>query len=499
MNSVESNNKRIFKNTMFLYARMFLLMAIGIYTSRVVLNLLGFVDFGLYNVVGGFVAMFAIFTRSLSNAIGRYLTISLGENNIDRTRVVFCTSLIILFIFSAIVLILFEVVGLWFINYKMVVPADRINAVNWVYQFSIVSFIVSLISVPYNSLIVAHERMNAFAYISLIEGTLKLGSAMIISLFSADKLIAWGLIQVLCSLLVRYIYGAYCTRHFSECKFTRVFDKNLLKDMGVFAGWNFIGEFAGILRNEGINVLLNLYYGPIVNSSNAIAMQVNGVVGQFSGNFLTAANPQIYKYYGAHDLHKCYKLVQETSYLSFLLMLVLVAPILCETDFILKIWLDKVPQFSSDFVRLILVLALIEVISYPVISMQRATGIMKNYQIVTGTIHLLNFPLSWLFLYLGMPVVIVYDIAIIIAIINTFARLYMLKKIVPISIKKFFKHVIVRIIVLSLLVLLIIHFLSFGHIINMLASTISCIVLIFVVGINSTERKKIIMFIKPKL
>ncbi len=494
-----TNNKRILKNTMLLYARMFLLMAIGIYTSRVVLNLLGFIDYGLYNVVGGFVSMFAIFTSSLSNAIGRYITISLGENNVDGTRVVFCTSLNILFIFSAIVLILFEVVGLWFINYKLVVPSNRIIAVNWVYQCAIVSFIVSLISVPYNSLIIAHERMNAFAYISLMEGLLKLGSAIFLSLLLVDKLVAWALIQVFCSLLIRYIYGVYCTRHFAECKFIRVFDKKLFKNMGVFAGWNFIGEFAGILRNQGINILLNLYYGPIVNSANAIAMQANGVVGQFSGNFLTAANPQIYKYFGAQELRKCYTLVQQTSRLSFLLMLILIVPILCETDYILKLWLSKVPQYSSDFVRLVLVLSLIEVISFPVITMQRATGKMKKYQIVTGTIHLMNFPLSWLFLYLGMPVVIVYEIAIFIAIINTFLRLYMLKQIVPISIMEFLNNVIARLFILCLLVLIVIHFLSFGHITNLLLSMFACMALVFIVGITSHERNKILSFIKSKL
>lgn len=499
MSIEESGNKRILKNTIFLYMRMFLLMAIGIYTSRVVLRMLGFVDYGLYNVVGGFVSMFAIFTSSLSNAIGRYITISLGEDNKERTRIVFCTSLNILFLLSIIVLLLFEIVGLWFINYKMVVPADRLYAVNWVCQCTIISFIFSLISVPYNSLIIAHERMSAFAYISLIESVLKLGSAILLSFLLVDKLIAWAIIQVFCSLLIRNIYGIYCRKHFTESRYSWVFDKSLFKNMGVFAGWNFIGEFAGILRNQGINVLLNLYYGPIINSANAIAMQVNGVIGQFSGNFLTAANPQIYKYYGSNELRKSYILVQQVARLSFLLMLILVVPILCETDFILEMWLGKVPNYSSDFVRLILILALIEVLSFPVISIQRATGKMRNYQIVTGTIHLMNFPLSWLFLHLGMLGVTVYKIAIIIAIVNTFARLFMLKQIVPISIAEFFKNVIARLVILSCLLYPVFHILKFGHISNLLLSIAFVLILVFFVGLKTKERKAVLHFIRAKL
>ena len=496
---MQSNNKRIVKNTLYLYIRMFFLMIISLYTSRIVLQTLGISDYGVYNVVGGFVSLFAIFTNSLSNAISRYITIEIGRHDIKRANNVFCVSVNLLLLMAIIVLIISELFGIWFINCHLNVPPSRLTAARWVFQLSLLSFVIGLISIPYNALIIAHERMSAFALISIFEAVFKLASIYIISILSCDKLILWAIMQTLSSILIRLIYGLYCSRQFKECRYHLFMKNNIFKEMGYFAGWNFIGEAAGILRNQGVNVLLNLYFGPVINAANGIAMQVNGMISQFSGNFLTAVNPQIIKLYAEGNLDSSYSLVNRSAKFSFFLMLIVTSPLLCETNFFLTLWLGKFPPEAVLFAQLFLILSLIEILSYPIITLQRATGIMRDYQIVSGTIHLLNFPIAWLFLIKGSPAYCVYCVAIFLAIINTFARLYMLQRIVPISMTTFYLKVLSRVIIVSLISYLLIRFLEFSHIINILLSVILCGCICGVVGLDQIERNMLVEFIKSKV
>lgn len=496
---MQNNNKRIVKNTVYLYIRMFFLMIVSLYTSRIVLQTLGVSDYGVYNVVGGFVSLFAILTNSLSNAISRYITIEIGRHDIKRANNVFCVSVNLLLLMAIIVLIVSELFGIWFINCHLNVPPSRLTAARWVFQFSLLSFVIGLISIPYNALIIAHERMSAFAFISIFEAVFKLLSIYIISIMSCDKLILWAIMQTLSSIVIRLIYGVYCSRQFKECQYHLFMQRKIFKEMGFFAGWNFIGEAAGILRNQGVNVLLNLYFGPVVNAANGIAMQVNGMVSQFSGNFLTAVNPQIIKRYAENNLDGSYSLVNRSAKFSFFLMLIITSPLLCETNFFLTLWLAKYPNETVLFVQLFLVLSLIEILSYPIITLQRATGVMRNYQIVSGTIHLLNFPIAWLFLSEGFPAYWVYCIAIFLAIINTFARLYMLHRIVPISMTAFYLKVLLRVLVVSVISYLLISNLAFGHIINIFLAIILCGCICGIMGLDKIEKKMLVEFIKSKI
>ncbi len=478
---------------------MFFLMIISLYTSRVVLQTLGVSDYGVYNVVGGFVSLFAILTNSLSNAISRYITIEIGRHDIERANKVFCISVNLLLLMAVIVLIISEIFGIWFINCHLNVPLSRLTAARWVFQFSLLSFVVGLVSIPYNALIIAHERMSAFAFISIFEAVFKLFSIYIIAIISFDKLILWAGMQTLSSLVIRLIYGFYCSREFEECRYHLFMQRKIFKEMGFFAGWNFIGEAAGILRNQGVNVLLNLYFGPIVNAANGIAMQVNGMVSQFSGNFLTAVNPQIIKRYAEDNLDSSYSLVKRSAKFSFFLMLIITSPLLCETDFFLTLWLGEYPKDTVVFVQLFLVLSLIEILSYPIITLQRATGVVRDYQIVSGTIHLLNFPLAWLFLMQGFPAYWVYCIAIFLAIINTFARLYMLNRIVPISMLAFYIQVLFKVLVVSLISYLLISNLTFNRIINIFLSVILCGGICSLIGLDKSERHLVVEFLKSKI
>ena len=285
MSSIErQNNKRIAKNTLLLYFRMLVTMAVGLYTSRVILQNLGVEDFGIYNVVGGFVAMFSVLSGSLSAAISRFLTFELGKNDLEKLKKIFSSAVTIQIILVLVVVFIAETVGFWFLHNKMVIPESRLYAANWVFQMSIITFGVNLISIPYNAAIVAHERMSAFAYISIIEALGKLVVAWAIAISGFDRLIFYAILMCCIALSIRLIYGCYCKRRFAECTYHFIFDKALLKQMFCFAGWNFIGSSSAVLRDQGGSVVLNLFFGPSVNAARGVAVQVQHAVSQFQIN-----------------------------------------------------------------------------------------------------------------------------------------------------------------------------------------------------------------------
>ena len=435
------NTRRIAKNTLVLYVRMLVLMLVGLYTSRVVLSALGENDFGIYDVVGGVVAMFTIISGSLNSAISRFITFEMGKSDPMRLNKVYSTAVTIQLILAVVVVLIAEPVGLWFVRNKMTIDPSRIQAAIWVLHFSLASFVINLMSVPQMASITAHEKMSAYAYIGIMEGLLRLAVAVLISRSSSDRLVLYSALMMVTVLMVRAAYGIYCRRNFPECRYRWVNDALLVKEMFTFAGWNFIGASSGVLRDQGGKILVNLFYGTAVNAARGVAMQLNGAVQGFVTNFMTAVNPQITKSYASGDHGYMYYLISKSSRMSYYLLFVLALPVLFNTGYILNIWLEEVPAHSALFVQLFLIFTLSESLSNPLITAQLATGNIRNYQLVVGGLQLLNIPVSYAFLKAGAAPEVTVIVAIAISQICFFARLVMLKGMIGLPIGDFLKKV----------------------------------------------------------
>lgn len=445
MGNTSENNKRIAKNTLLLYCRMLFLMVVSLYTSRVVLNALGVEDFGIYNVVGGIVAMFTVLSGSLSAAISRFITYELGKGNQDNLNKIFSSAVTIQLGLAGIIILLAETIGLWFLNTKMNIPESRMEAANWVFQFSILTFAINLVSVPYNASIIAHEKMSAFAYISILEAVGKLTIAYLIVISPIDKLIFYAILMCGVALVVRFTYGNYCKKHFSECTYHFIWDKQLLKQMFGFAGWNFIGATSSVLRDQGGNVIINLFCGPTVNAARAVAFQVNNAIHGFVSNFMTALNPQITKSYASGDREYMMKLIHQGARFSFYILLLLSLPVIINAHYILTLWLKIVPEHTTLFVQLVLIFAMSESISNPLITAMLATGNIRNYQIIVGGLQMMNLPISYVLLRHGCIPETVLIVAICISQCCLAARLYMLKGMIGLSVREYISKVYVNV------------------------------------------------------
>lgn len=442
MPNTTSNNKRIAKNTLFLYLRMLLTMGVTLFTSRVILRTLGVDDYGIYNVVGGFVSMFAVLSNSLSAAISRFITYELGGGDLKKLKTVFSTGVTIQIGLSVLIILLCEIIGVWFLNNKMVIPSDRLYAANWVLQFCTLSFCLGLISVPYNAAITAHERMDAFAYIGILEVTLKLVIAYMIKISPIDKLISYAILLFCVSLLIRFIYGYYCKRHFEECTYKFVIDKPVLKEMTSFAGWSFFGNTAFLFNTQGVNMLINVYFGVAVNAARGIAAQIDSAVRQFIISFTTAVNPQITKSYAARDFDYMNMLICRSSKLSGYLLLYFAVPIVIEAHEILTLWLGIVPDYSAIFLRLTVLNAFFDTIfAGSLVTAIMATGKIKRYQIVITLCGFGVFPLTWFLYYIGMPPYFSYIAYGSIYFALIFVRLYLVKDYIHLSPMKYIKDV----------------------------------------------------------
>ena len=499
MTNTAQNNKRIAKNTLLLYVRMLFMMAVSLYTSRVVLQTLGVEDFGIYNVVGGVVAMFSVISGSLSAAISRFITYELGKGDKDKLIRIFSSSVTIQLGLGLVILILAEAIGVWFLNAKMTIPVSRIYAANWVFQLSILTFIINLISVPYNAAIIAHEKMSAFAYISIFEAVAKLLIVYMLLWSPFDKLIFYAILMASVALIIRFIYGYYCKSHFAECNYHFIFDRELLKKMFGFAGWNFIGAASAVLRDQGGNIVINLFCGPAVNAARGIAFQVNTAVHGFVTNFMTALNPQITKSYASGDREYMMTLIFQGARLSFYMLLVLSLPILVNTHYILALWLKIVPEHTVLFVQLILLFGLSESISNPLITAMLATGKIRNYQLVVGGLQLMNLPVSYLLLRMGLFPEVVIIVAIVISQCCLAARLLMLRSMIDLSVRKYLNKVYINVLVVTAIAaicpfLLAIQmeetFLNF--ILLCLIAVVCTGITIYYIGCNKTERQFIL-------
>lgn len=437
------NTRRIAKNTGFLYIRMLLMMGVAFYTSRVVLNALGVEDFGIYNVVGGVVAMFSFLTGTFTSATQRFLNFEMGLGDQKRLNEIFSMSITLNVMIVVLIIVFSEIVGIWFINHKLVIPPDRLVAAHWVFQFSLLAMAVTIISTPYNAVIIANERMNIFAYISIVEAMLKLGVAIIIAFCGSDKLIVYGALLLLVALIIRVIYSIYCKKEFQECHYKFYWDKTLFYEMGVFAGWNMYGNFAFVMITQGVNMLLNMFFGPAVNAARAIAVQVQAAIQGFATNFTMAVNPRITQDYAQGEKERMFRLVCISAKVSFYLLLVLIIPVLIETEILLKLWLKQVPEYSIVFVRLILVQTLVGILANPLQTAIHATGRMKKYQLLTGTLTLMNIPISYFLLYYGLDAPIVLVVSNVITFMMVFVLLYLLHELIDFPISLFVKKVLI--------------------------------------------------------
>lgn len=451
----DSDTKRIAKNTGFLYMRMLVMMVIGFITARVMLEALGVNNYGINNVVGGLVSMFSMLSSSLSGAVSRFFTFGLGKGDMMRLRVIFSTSINIHILLAVVVVLAIEVVGVWFLNNRMNIDADRLLAANWVLQCSTITFAINLLSVPYRAAIIAHERMSAFAYLTIFDATAKLLIVCAVYFYNGDKLILLSVLNITPAIISQVIYWLYCKRHFEECTYKFASDKKLFKEIFGFAGWSFIGNTAGLMKNEGVNVVINIFTNTTINAARGFAMQVNGMVMQFISNFTMALNPQIIKDYASGQLQRMHKLMFQGTKLSYYIFMILSIPLIFEVEAFLYLWLGEVPEHTVSFTRLVLVLSLAEIVSYTLITAQNATGKIRDYQIVVGGILLLNLPISYLLLRWGVFPEVTVIVAIIVSQLCLAARLWFLRKMIDFPVRQFITKVYFNVIAVTLLSLIV--------------------------------------------
>lgn len=442
------NNKRIFKNTLFLYIRMFIIMLVGLFTSRVTLSVLGVDDYGIYNVVGGIVVLFSFLSAALNSATQRFLSVELGKGNINGYKSVFNSSIKIYLIISLIIVVAAETIGLWFLNYKMSFPEGRLVAANWVYQFSILSFIINMLKTPFNASIIANEHMSFYTYTSIVETILKLLVVYLLYIGSFDKLILYSFLITTVIVIIFLWYIFYCLKHFEGCKFSRYYDKNLYKQIFSFSGWSLLGSLAVVGTNQGINILLNIFNGVAVNASMGIGNQVASMVNQFTTNFQVAFNPQLTKGY-ANKNHEYMELVYRASRISFFLLFLISMPFFIKAEFILDLWLEEVPAYTSVFCKFILLSMLVETLSAPLYMVVQASGNIKKYQMMVSLLLSLNFILSYVFLSLRISPTIVVIIRCVVSFALLSYRVTFVTKLLEIPFTAYFKNVIIRVLFAS--------------------------------------------------
>lgn len=494
-----ADNKKIAKNTILLYTRTFFVMIISIYTSRAVLHALGIEDYGVYQVVGGLVAMFSVVSTILTASISRYITFEIGSGNQERLYRVFSTCRIVLIILTFIVFVLTEIIGLWFLENMMNIPAGRMNAAIWVLHCSVISFCMGLLAIPYNACVIAHEHMKTFAYISILDAILKLLICFLLIYVYIDKLILYAILMMAISITIRIIYTLYCRHYFLESRAPIHFHPSIFKEILSFAGWNFLTSANIILCTHGINLLINFYFGVTFNAARGLANQVRGAVSQFVSSFMVAINPQITKSYASGDMESMYMLVCRGARFSYYLVLLMALPIIFEAESILNIWLVEVPYKTVVFVRLSLINILLDGAGYTSYTANLATGKIKKYSIILAATTILVFPLTWIAFTYGLPAEYAYYIEFLSQIIFHIARMYLTEINTGLKVKVFLRKVyipIIRTTMLSIIpFILIIYMIPQSYVrlfVSVLLGTSIVLCMVSYVGISKTERNAII-------
>ena len=433
---------RVMRNTALLYFRMALMMCINLYTSRVVLQVLGVEDYGIFYVVWGIAYILNFINSSMTASTQRFLNFELGTGNKQRLREIFITSVHIHFILSLLLVLLCETGGVWFLTEKMVIPDERRMAAMWCFQLSIVTAVAEVMSCPYQSVIIAREKMSAFAYISILDAFLKLAIVGMLLLTGYDRLIVYAILYTCEKLLIRLVYNIYCKRHFEESRYQWFYEKGLFRKMLSFAGWSMLGNLSYVLNSQGLNMLLNVFFGPIVNAAQAAASQAKNAVYQFSRNFQIAINPQITKSYAAEQLHEMHLLIFRGSRLTFCLLLILCLPLMVEAPMVLGLWLKEVPEGTADFLILLLVVLIVQQMSSPLIAAIQATGEIKKFQIISGGLMILVVPVAYVVLKMGGAPWTVFATYLLISILAYIATIRIVLPQIQMSVKDYALHVL---------------------------------------------------------
>ena len=493
-----TNNKQIAKNTTMLYFRMLFNMLVTLYTSRIILNTLGVSDYGIYNVVGGVVIMFSFLNSAMGAATSRFLIFELGREDFPQLKKVFNASLSSHMAIALLVLILSETVGLWFLTHELVIPEERMEAAMWVYQFSVLSAMISLTQVPYNALIIAHEKMDIYAYVSVLDTILKLLIVYFLKIGNFDKLKLYAVLFFGVSSVIALIYRFYCVRNYEESFISFKWDKKLYKELFSFSVWELYGGFALMGMGQGLNMLLNIFFGPTVNAARAVAYQVQGAVLGLGENFITAVKPQIIKYYAENNIKEMMKLVFSSSKYSFFLTFFLTLPLYLEMPFVLNIWLKTVPDYTISFCRLILINNLIWSMRSPIVTCFHAVGQLKVANLVCGSLFYLIVVVSYFCLKMGMPPESVFVVTIVVSIMVQVTELFLLKNFIAFSVKDYTLQVVLRCIMVMIVSAIAPFLLSniqesnfLRFIIISFTSVFSVLVSVYAIGINHETRAMI--------
>jgi len=470
-------------------------MTVSLYTSRIVLNTLGVSDFGIYNIVGGVVVLFSFLNNAMSSATQRFLNFEIGKNDFVQLRKIFCISMNVHVSIAFIVFILAETIGLWFLNTQLNLPLDRMNAANWVYQFTILTFIISILQVPYNATIIAHERMSFYAYVSIVEVSLKLSAVFLLQYLGYDKLKLYAVLICAVALIIITIYKLYCNKKFESSRYIFIWDASLYKQLLSFSGWSLFGSVANVGKTQVINILINIFCGVLVNAAMGITNQVSATLNGFVSNFQLAFNPQIVKSYAANDKEYLMSLIFKTSKYSYFLLFILSLPILLNTEYILKLWLKIVPEYTVQFCQLTIIYLLIESISGPLWMSVQATGKIKSYQIVISSLLLLNVPFSYILLKLNFIPYSVVLVSIGIGILALLIRIIFLRSLINLPIIQFLREVILIIFIVTILSIPLPFIESFyldgfrRLIITSTTAIISLVLILYFIGLDINEKK----------
>lgn len=500
---MSDKNKTIAKNTLFLSLRMVFVLFVSLYTSRVFLNVLGVVDYGISNVVAGFVSMFSFLNTSLANGIQRFYNSELGQNGAEGVTKVFNTALIIQAVISISVLLLLETVGLWYLYEKMVIPVDRFNIAFGLYQFSAISAAIVILQSPFSAAIMAYEHMNAYAVFSIVDVVLKLAFALILPYVKADGLLMYGAFYLSITILNFFLNYIYSRRNFKELYFKKDYNRSMFKDMLSFSGWNLFGTFACMAREQGLNLVLNLFFGPVVNAARGIAYQVSSALQGFVSNLSLAAKPQMVQSYAEGDSSRTMKLMYTMSKLSFIFLFILALPIIFNIDYILHLWLgNNVPEHSSSFVVLVIITNFMNNLNAPLSNVVYATGKMRNYQLTFSIINLLIIPISFVALKLGAPAETAFIVYFIMSIVVQFGCLLVMKSLVSLSLLDYCKQIVVPILTIVLVLCPLLYFINkilvhgiVGILVLYIITTILSSFLFYLVVLNNVEKNLVISYI----
>lgn len=499
-----SDNKRIAKNTFLLYLRMFYSLLISLFTARVVLQALGFTDYGLYNVVGSVTTMFTFIRSAMGNATNRYIAFGVGKGDVEDLKKTFSTCVIVHAILAVLIIVVCEVAGLWLMYNKMEIPPDRFSACFWVLQFSIATCAIGVLCVPYDADIIAHEKMGAFAFISILNSTLNLGIVYAVKYCTLDKLIFYAFLIFLMQVMNRIIYNVYCHKRFPESRFERIVDKPQIKEMFRFAFWNLFGNMAAIACTPILNVFLNIFFGPVVNAARAIAVNIQGTVQGFISNFQLAVIPQITKSYAVGELRRMQKLIITSSKFSYYLFFFVALPLTIEARQVLTLWLGDIPNHTIEFMQLTMLTMLITSWIQPLHTANLATGNIKKFQTVRGAVMLLMLPISYIALKTGAMPEIVFVVQLIVTFAAQIVMLFIIRPLIHLSLREYYSEVFIRPGLVSVFAI-IPAYLTYHNLpeniwtlfVVCAVSVASTVVFVYFIGLNKSEKGMVHSYIKP--